>query len=88
MTAPRFEVRAATARRGTCPSGRAHLQYLRRNPSLVIGLLLLGGLALFSGFGRFAWNTAAAAPLSAPPAQPPAEQRPGAAIRRDGTCSP
>ncbi len=72
MTAPRFEARAATGSARHLPVwAQATLQYLRRNPSLVIGLLLLGGLALFSGFGRFAWNTAAAAPLSAPPAQPP-----------------
>ncbi len=72
MTAPRFEARAVTGSARHLPAWAvATLQYLRRNPSLVIGLLLLGGLALFSSLGRLFWDTATAAPLSAAPAQPP-----------------
>ena len=72
MNAPRFEVRAASGSARHLPAwALATLQYLRRNPSLVVGIVLLGGLAAFSGVGRFVWNTGAASPLSALPAQPP-----------------
>ncbi len=77
MSAPRFETRITTGSASHLPAwALATLQYLRRNPSLVIGILLLGGLALFSGFGRLVWNTGAAAPLSALPAQPPGGSAP------------
>ena len=50
--------------------------YLRRNPSLPIGLALLLLLALFAGAGRFFVDVSTAAPLSAPPTTPPSEQFP------------
>jgi len=50
--------------------------YLARNPSLVLGLVLLGALALFSGLGRLFVDVSMAAPLSAPPNSPPSEAYP------------
>lgn len=45
--------------------------YLARNPSMIVGGLLLLSLAAFSGLGRLIVDTQAANPLSAPPGQPP-----------------
>ncbi len=47
------------------------LGYLRRNPSLVAGLTLLGILLLFIVVGGLTVDTANAQPLSAPTLQPP-----------------
>lgn len=47
------------------------LGYLRRNPSLVAGLTLLGILLLFMVVGGLTVDTANAQPLSAPTLQPP-----------------
>jgi len=47
------------------------LRYLRRNPSLPLGLLLIGGLLAFSIAGRFVIGYDAAFPLSGPPSLPP-----------------
>ncbi len=47
------------------------LRYLRRNPSLPIGLLLIGGLLGFSIAGRLVIGYDAAFPLSGPPSLPP-----------------
>lgn len=47
------------------------LGYLRRNPSLVAGLTLLGYLLLFIVVGGLTVDTANAQPLSAPTLQPP-----------------
>jgi peptide/nickel transport system permease protein len=54
----------------------ASSRYLARNPSLILGLVLLGALAMFSGLGRFLIDVSAAAPLSAPPSAPPSETLP------------
>jgi peptide/nickel transport system permease protein len=51
----------------------ASIRYLARNPSLVVGLSLLGALAVFSGLGRLVVDVTTAAPLSAPAASPPSE---------------
>ena len=45
--------------------------YLRRNVSLVVGLVLIGLLALFMIVGAIVVDTANAQPLSAPALQPP-----------------
>ena len=59
-----------TARRGPAWLGET-LGYLRRNPSMIVGSLLLLSLILFTGLGRLIVDTNAANPLSVPPAQPP-----------------
>lgn len=70
--APRVEDRApARGLASRLPHLLAAAGYLRRNPSLLLGLLLLGGLAAFSGLGRLLIDTGAAAPLSAGTALPP-----------------
>lgn len=53
------------------PRLAASLGYLKRNPSLPLGLLLLLGLMVLAGLGRFVIDVSTAAPLSAPPARPP-----------------
>lgn len=45
--------------------------YLMRNPSLLIGMLLVGGLLAFSLIGSFFVDERMARPLSAPPSQAP-----------------
>src|SRR6516165_6947914 len=55
---------------------RVIVGYLRRNPSLPIGLALLLLLALFAGAGRLFVDVSTAAPLSAPPTTLPSEQFP------------
>jgi peptide/nickel transport system permease protein len=45
--------------------------YLRRNPALVVGGVLLGGLIAFVVVGHLVVDTARARPLSAPPLRPP-----------------
>jgi peptide/nickel transport system permease protein len=54
----------------------ASSRYLARNPSLILGLVLLGALAMFSGLGRLFIDISAASPLSAPPSAPPSEALP------------
>jgi peptide/nickel transport system permease protein len=46
-------------------------RYLRRNPSLAIGIALLLSLLLFSGIGALAYDTSRARALSVPPGMPP-----------------
>ncbi len=46
-------------------------RYMARNPSLLLGLALLGALVAFSGLGRLLIDVRLASPLSAPTAQPP-----------------
>jgi peptide/nickel transport system permease protein len=46
-------------------------RYLRRNPSLVVGTLLILGLLLFSIIGGFVWDLERARPLSVRTLQPP-----------------
>ena len=72
MTAP-ASAPATSARRGALP---AALRYLRRNVALVVGLVLLGGLAAFVGIGHLLVDTAKARPLSAPTLRPPSAQYP------------
>ena len=51
-------------------------RYLRRNLALVVGLVLLGALALFVGVGHLVVDTAKARPLSVPTLRPPSWQYP------------
>jgi len=52
------------------------LRYMRRNISLVIGIVLLSGLVLFVGIGHIVVDTSKARPLSAPAMKPPSLQYP------------
>ncbi len=54
----------------------AALRYVRRNPSLVVGILLLLTLVLFVGIGHFVVDTSKSRPLSAPVLQPPSPEYP------------
>ena len=61
------------ARPGTA---RAVLRYLRRNPSLGVGLLLLLALLLFVVIGHLTVDTIQYRPLSTRPLQPPSQELP------------
>ena len=63
---------------GTARPGKlgAMLRYMRRNISLVIGIVLLSGLVLFVGIGHIVVDTSKARPLSAPAMKPPSLQYP------------
>src|SRR5437016_2076763 len=63
---------------GVARPGRlvAGLRYMRRNVSLVVGLLLLLGLALFVGIGHIMVDTSKARALSVPALRPPSLQYP------------
>lgn len=52
------------------------LYYLRRNKSLMVGLILLTIIFLFAGLGRIFWDTAMASPLSGPAGRPPSWDHP------------
>ena len=52
------------------------LRYMRRNVSLVVGLVLLLALALFVGIGHLVVDTSKSRPLSAPAVRPPSAQHP------------
>jgi peptide/nickel transport system permease protein len=68
---PRIAPRAAR------PGGlAATVRYGRRNPSLVVGIVLLLALALFVGIGQVFVDTSKARPLSAPVLQPPSLEYP------------
>lgn len=54
----------------------ATVRYGRRNPSLVVGIVLLLTLALFVGIGHVFVDTSKARPLSAPVLQPPSLEYP------------
>src|SRR5262252_2668618 len=54
----------------------AGLRYMRRNVSLVVGLLLLLTLALFVGIGHIAVDTSKSRALSVPALRPPSLQYP------------
>jgi peptide/nickel transport system permease protein len=54
----------------------AVLRYMRRNPSLVVGIVLLSGLVLFVGIGHLVVDTSKARALSAPTLRPPSLQYP------------
>jgi peptide/nickel transport system permease protein len=64
---------APAPRAGVAP---AVLRYLRRNGALVVGLVLLGGLAAFVGVGHLLVDTQKARPLSVPTLRPPSAQYP------------
>jgi peptide/nickel transport system permease protein len=51
--------------------GRSWLRYALRNRQLIIGLLLLGALALFVILGNLLYDTSRFRPLSAAPGRPP-----------------
>jgi peptide/nickel transport system permease protein len=51
-------------------------RYLRRNLSLVVGIVLLGLLALFVGIGHLVVDTSKSRPLSAPAIRPPSADHP------------
>lgn len=51
-------------------------RYLHRNPSLVIGVVLVAGLLLFSGIGALVYDTNRARALSVIPGEPPSAQLP------------
>jgi peptide/nickel transport system permease protein len=55
---------------------RAGLRYLRRNRKLVLGLALLGFLALFVLIGHLTWDLTRYRPLSVPAARPPSWEFP------------
>jgi peptide/nickel transport system permease protein len=52
------------------------LAYIRRNRSLLVGIILIGLVLLFAGAGRLFWDVHQAHPLSAPPNRPPSFQHP------------
>lgn len=62
---------------GRFAAGRANsLAYLRRNPTLLGGLLLLAALLSIGWLGPLFVDTKLAQPLSAPPSRPPAREYP------------
>ena len=74
---PRVERIATEAESGTLhAAGLGTLRYLRRNPQLVVGLVLLLGLMAFSLFGRLFVDVGEAAPLAGPASQPPSARFP------------
>jgi len=54
----------------------AGLRYLRRNKKLILGLSLLGFLALFVLIGHLTWDLSRYRPLSVPATRPPAWEYP------------
>lgn len=52
------------------------LRYFRRNPTLPIGLALLGALLIFTFGGRLVWPVSMADPLSGFPSMPPGGDHP------------
>jgi peptide/nickel transport system permease protein len=67
-----------TPGQATAPSGRlvAVWRYMRRNPSLVMGLVILLALTLFVGIGHLVVDTSKARALSVPVIRPPSLQYP------------
>jgi peptide/nickel transport system permease protein len=55
---------------------RAALRYLRRNPSLAVGIALLAAIAVFVVVGHLIVDPEDARPLSAPTLQPPSRDYP------------
>jgi peptide/nickel transport system permease protein len=58
------------------PILRTALRYLRRNPSLAVGVVLLAAVALFVVIGNLVVDIEDARPLSAPTLQPPSQAYP------------
>lgn len=74
---PRVEVIAREAPRGSVQARvLAVARYLRRNPQLVLGILLLGGLLAFAMIGRLIVPEGLAQPLAGPASQPPGGDHP------------
>ena len=55
---------------------RSALGYMRRNVSLVVGIVLLLALSLFVGIGHLVVDTSKSRPLSAPAVRPPSAEHP------------
>jgi peptide/nickel transport system permease protein len=51
-------------------------RYLRRNPRLIFGLILLGLVLVFAAGGRLVWDVSQAAPLSGRPNRHPSWEHP------------
>jgi peptide/nickel transport system permease protein len=71
QAAPTIEAPAENQFRGQARSG---LSYLGRNRQLILGLVLLGGLALFVIVGNFIYDVSHYKPLSVPPGREPSAQ--------------
>ncbi|MCT8158680.1 ABC transporter permease [Pseudoruegeria sp. SHC-113] len=67
---------AAAGPRNRPGRGQQIRGYLRRNPSLGIGVAMIAGLILFSLIGSLFVDERMARPLSAPPSQPPTAAHP------------
>jgi peptide/nickel transport system permease protein len=52
------------------------LRYLRRNVSLLVGVVLISSLLLFALVGRIVWDVSVARPLAAPANRPPSVEHP------------
>lgn len=76
-TPPRVERIAKEAESGTLAAALlGTARYLRRNPQLIIGLILLAGLLAFTVFGRLFVDLVEARPLAGPASQPPSARFP------------
>lgn len=74
---PRVETIAEEAEAGSLRGGALGIgRYLRRNPQLVVGLLLLLGLVAFATLGRLFVDVGEARPLAGPASQPPSAEYP------------
>jgi peptide/nickel transport system permease protein len=71
QAAPPIEVPAENQFQGQARSG---LRYMARNRQLVLGLVLLGALALFVIVGHFVYNTSLYRPLSVPTGRAPSAE--------------
>jgi peptide/nickel transport system permease protein len=72
--APRAASLSIRARRQGSLAGV--MRYMRRNPSLVIGLIMILGLMLFSILGAIFYDLAKARPISVMPGMPPSGEMP------------
>ena len=73
QAAPSIEVPAENQWSGQARGG---LRYLARNRQLILGLVLLGALALFVIFGNLFYDVSKYRPLSVTPGRPPAAEYP------------
>jgi peptide/nickel transport system permease protein len=74
---PRVERTAREVQTGTLAAAAlGTLRYLRRNPQLVAGLVLLLGLVAFTAIGRLFVDIGEAQPLAGPASQPPSARFP------------
>jgi peptide/nickel transport system permease protein len=70
---PTVDARAASQLR---TQARGGLEYVARNKQLLLGLIMLGALALFVIVGHFVYNVNLYKPLSVPPGREPSAQFP------------